>query len=133
MPFPNIFGSKTFSPKKPLPRKAASLSNLATLDSTQRAQEFGIDYGTASLKLSGTQIKFEDGTWLTGKYKCLIKKILRIKSNSMSSKSKHGQPEEKQDRKVDKNIFNRLSLLLLFTNYRVGISTTPRNDQTEKR
>ncbi|XP_039249143.1 protein chibby homolog 1-like [Styela clava] len=58
-----LFGNKGFSPKKASPRKAASLSNLAALDATQRAQEFGLDYGSASLKLNGTQLKFEDGTW----------------------------------------------------------------------
>ena len=57
------FGSRSFSPKKAPPRKAASLSNLASLDISQRTQEFGLDYGTASLKLNGTGFQFEDGAW----------------------------------------------------------------------
>lgn len=56
--------SKGFSPKRPTARKkAASLSNLATLDATQRAQEFGLDFGPAQFNVSGTQLKFEDGEW----------------------------------------------------------------------
>ena len=59
----SLFGSKSFSPKKASPRKAASLTNLAGLDVSQRAQEFGLDYGSASLKLNGADFKFEDGIW----------------------------------------------------------------------
>jgi len=59
----SLFGSKSFSPKKAAPRKAASLTNLAGLDVSQRAQEFGLEYGAASLKLNGADFKFEDGIW----------------------------------------------------------------------
>ncbi|XP_078491448.1 protein chibby homolog 1-like [Ciona intestinalis] len=59
----SLFSPKGFSPKKATPRKAASLSNLASLDVSQRAQEFGLDYGSASLKLNGNELKFEDGAW----------------------------------------------------------------------
>ena len=59
----SLFGSKKFSPKKATRRKAASLTNLASLDVSQRAQEFGLDYGSASLKLNGADFKFEDGVW----------------------------------------------------------------------
>ena len=64
----NIFKPKGFSPKKSTPRKASSLSNLAAaLDITERAKEFGIDYGTTSLKLDGNELKFVDGRWRVGK------------------------------------------------------------------
>ncbi|CAK8684929.1 protein chibby homolog 1-like [Clavelina lepadiformis] len=59
----SLFGQKSFSPKKATPRKASSLSNLASLDISERAQEFGLDYGSASLKLNGAEFKFEDGAW----------------------------------------------------------------------
>lgn len=68
MSFFKRFGGTTkgFSPKRPTARKkAASLSNLATLDATQRAQEFGLDFGQAQFNVSGTQLKFEDGEWQT--------------------------------------------------------------------
>lgn len=58
-----LFGQNSFSPKKPPPRKAQSLTNLASLDISQRQQEFGLEYDSASMKLNGTDLKFEDGVW----------------------------------------------------------------------
>ena len=58
-----LFRPKSFSPKKAPPRKASSLTNLASLDIVQRAQEFGLDYESASMKLNGADFKFEDGLW----------------------------------------------------------------------
>jgi len=58
-----LFGKKGFSPKKSTPRKAASLSNLASLDFSERAKEFGTDITPASLNLDGTELKFEEGVW----------------------------------------------------------------------
>jgi len=63
----SFFKPKGFSPKKSTPRKASSLSNLAAaLDITERAKEFGVDYGTTSLKLDGNELKFIDGQWRVG-------------------------------------------------------------------
>jgi len=59
----SIFGTKGFSPKKSTPRKAASLSNLRTLDSSELEKEFGKEIKPASLNLNGTELKFEDGIW----------------------------------------------------------------------
>nr|CAB3228086.1 protein chibby homolog 1-like [Phallusia mammillata] len=60
---PTVFGQKGFSPKKSEARKSASLSNLANLDASDRAREFGLEYGEASIKLNGAEFKFEDGLW----------------------------------------------------------------------
>jgi len=63
----NFFKTKGFSPKKSTPRKASSLSNLAAaLDISERAKEFGIDYGTTSLKLDGNELRFVNGKWKIG-------------------------------------------------------------------
>lgn len=63
----NFFKAKGFSPKKSTPRKASSLSNLAAgLDISERAKEFGIDYGNTSLKLDGNELKFVNGKWKVG-------------------------------------------------------------------
>jgi len=65
MPF-SLFGTNKFSPKKGGPRKSNSLSNL-NLDQTERAAEFGVDYGPVKLKLSGNEMSFEGGEWISGK------------------------------------------------------------------
>lgn len=63
----NFFKPKGFSPQKAAPRKSSSLSNLAAaLDITERAKEFGIDYGTTSLMLDGNKLRFVDGRWKVG-------------------------------------------------------------------
>lgn len=72
MKTPTLFKKNTFTPKKAKPRRAQSLSNLATLDANERAQELGLQYGSASLKLNGTQLKFEDGYWQSGKKYTLV-------------------------------------------------------------
>uniref|UniRef100_UPI00358E0C93 protein chibby homolog 1 isoform X1 n=2 Tax=Myxine glutinosa TaxID=7769 RepID=UPI00358E0C93 len=60
MPF---FGN-SFSPKKTPPRKAASLSNLHTLDFAARATEFGLEYGPPELVIATQQFSFKEGHWV---------------------------------------------------------------------
>jgi|688.fasta_scaffold2455406_1 hypothetical protein len=59
---------KPFAPKKAPPRKNITLSPLK-LDAAERAREFGLDYGSAYIKLGGQVIKFdkENGDWMSGK------------------------------------------------------------------
>ena len=63
-----LFGNK-FSPKKGVPRKSPSLSNL-NLDASERALEFGEDTGPIKLKLGQNEMVFENGLWISGK--CLF-------------------------------------------------------------
>ena len=81
----SFFKPKGFSPKKSTPRKASSLSNLAAaLDITERAKEFGVDYGTTSLKLDGNELKFIDGQWRVGnKLSLWIKHLQRLLDSSL--------------------------------------------------
>ena len=60
-----LFGNK-FSPKKGLPRKSTSMSNL-NLDASERREEFGLDYGPIKLKLGPNEITFDNGQWIAGK------------------------------------------------------------------
>lgn len=59
-----LFGNK-FSPKKGIPRKSPSLSNL-NLEATERQNEFGVDYGPIKLRLGSNEISFDEGEWVTG-------------------------------------------------------------------
>ena len=59
-----LFGNK-FSPKKSVPRKSPSLSNL-NLDADQSAQEFGFDHGPIKIRLGNNEVTFEDGHWVSG-------------------------------------------------------------------
>ena len=58
---------KPFAPKKAPARKNITLSPLK-LDASERAREFGLDYGSAYLKLSGQLVRFdkETGDWISG-------------------------------------------------------------------
>ncbi len=59
-----LFGNK-FSPKKGVPRKSPSLSNL-NLDASERQVEFGLDYGPIKLKLGSNEMIFDNGMWIPG-------------------------------------------------------------------
>jgi hypothetical protein len=58
---------KPFSPKKAPLRKNITISPLK-LDAAERAREFGLDYGSAYLRLNEHYIKFdpETGDWNIG-------------------------------------------------------------------
>jgi len=94
--------NKGFSPKKSLPRKAASLSNLAALDISERAREFGLDYNETSVKLNGTKFKFEDGIWQseTGVGGVPHKEMIKLKKEN--------------ERLVEENNMLKLKLDILF-------------------
>ena len=64
----SILFKKTFQPKKAPPRKTITISPL-NLDATERAREFGLEFGSAQLKLGDQLIKFdlESGEWFGGK------------------------------------------------------------------
>ena len=65
-----LFGSSKFSPKKGLPRKWPSLSNL-NLD--EQKTDLGLDYsGPIKIKLGENEIFFEDGQWISGKIKSAV-------------------------------------------------------------
>jgi len=64
MPSFGLFSTNKFSPKKGVPRKYPSLSNL-NLDATQRNSEFGLDYGPLKVKLGGNEMSFEGGEWIS--------------------------------------------------------------------
>ena len=61
-----LFGNK-FSPKRGVPRKSTSLSNL-NLDASEKQEEFGLDYGPIKLKLGSNEITFDQGNWVAGKF-----------------------------------------------------------------
>ncbi|RVE59333.1 hypothetical protein OJAV_G00187540 [Oryzias javanicus] len=59
-----LFGN-TFSPKKTLPRRSASMSSLHTLDHSTKEIELGLEYGPPEANIGGHIWKFEDGQWVT--------------------------------------------------------------------
>jgi Chibby family len=63
MPFGLL--TNKFSPKKGLPRKSPSLSNL-NIDAS--SPEFGVEFGTSpiKLKLGSNEMLFDGGEWVTG-------------------------------------------------------------------
>ena len=67
----NIFPCKNpFQPRKAPPRKFTTISPLQ-MDASQRAREFGLDYGSASLNLE-EDVMFEfdlkQGDWFNGNF-----------------------------------------------------------------
>ncbi len=60
-----LFRNK-FNPKKGLPRKSMSLSNL-NMDKIDQQTDSAADYGPVTIKLGGNEMKFDGGSWLSGK------------------------------------------------------------------
>lgn len=56
------------SGKKPVKRKSASLTNIATLDeSTYSVKDLKLDGGQLVMKLGEHELSFVDGEWVTSK------------------------------------------------------------------
>lgn len=58
-----------FAPKRAPPRKKQTISGLE-MDANKRAQEFGLDYSQAEIKLDDNMklcFDFETGDWLNSK------------------------------------------------------------------
>lgn len=64
---------KTFQPKKAPVRKTITISPL-NLDATERAREFGLEFGSAQLRLGDQVMKFDldTGEWYSGKCKNVV-------------------------------------------------------------